>query len=126
MIRLSVADIASLHDDLVRQTGGAAGIRDERLLEAAAYAPYQGYGGYSAYPTIAEKAARLCYGLIKGRAFVDGNKRIGMHAMFVLLALNNYELSYEWEDAHAIAMGVASGSRGYDDILNWVLSHHQP
>jgi len=37
---------------------------------------------------------RLGYGLIKNHCMVDGNKRIGAHAMLVLLALNGVELSY--------------------------------
>jgi death-on-curing protein len=41
-----------------------------------------------------DKAARLCYGLVKNHAMVDGNKRIGTHAMLIFLALNGYELDY--------------------------------
>ena len=43
------------------------------------------------YPTIQQKAARLCYGLVKNHPFIDGNKRIGVHAMLVFLALNRIE-----------------------------------
>ena len=39
-----------------------------------------------------QKAARLCFGLVKDHAFVDGNKRIGAHAMLVFLALNGIEI----------------------------------
>ncbi|MFQ7288329.1 MAG: Fic family protein [Lacrimispora saccharolytica] len=34
-----------------------------------------------------KKAARLCFGLVKNHPFVDGNKRIGAHAMLVFLSL---------------------------------------
>lgn len=33
------------------------------------------------FPTIQAKAARLGFGLIKNHAMVDGNKRIGTHAI---------------------------------------------
>ncbi|MDU7706758.1 MAG: Fic family protein [Clostridium sp.] len=38
--------------------------------------------------SIQQKAARLGFDLVKNHAFVDGNKRIGAHAMLVFLALN--------------------------------------
>ena len=41
------------------------------------------------YPTIQAKAARLGYGLIKNHCMIDGNKRIGTHAMLVFLALKH-------------------------------------
>ena len=54
-------------------------------------APYQSFGGEELYPTIQAKAARLGYGLIKNHCMIDGNKRIGTHAMLVFLALNGIE-----------------------------------
>ena len=36
---LSKKQIILLHEQLIRETGGAAGIRDEGLLEAALFAP---------------------------------------------------------------------------------------
>ncbi len=56
--------------------------------------PFQSYGGVELYPSIQAKAARLCYGLVKNHAMMDGNKRIGCHAMLVFLALNVYEIEY--------------------------------
>ena len=41
------------------------------------------------------RTVRLGYGLIMNHPFVDGNKRIGVHAMLVLLALNGIELRFE-------------------------------
>lgn len=43
----------------------------------------------SLHPTVEEKAARLCFGLISNHAFVDGNKRIGVWAMPVTLEMNH-------------------------------------
>lgn len=45
-----------------------------------------------------KKAARLGYGLIHNHPFLDGNKRIGTHAMLVFLDINNITLSYEDDD----------------------------
>jgi peptidoglycan hydrolase-like amidase len=56
--------------------------------------PYQSFSGSELYPTVEQKAARLCYGLVMNHAFIDGNKRIGTMAMLVFLAINGIELEY--------------------------------
>ena len=94
MIKLTKEQILLLHSQLVEITGGSDGIRDIALLESALESPFQSYGGEELYPSIQAKAARLCYGLVKNHAMIDGNKRIGAHAMLTFLSINGYELSY--------------------------------
>lgn len=90
MIKLTKEQILLLHTQLIETTGGSDGIRDIGLLESALESPFQSYGGVELYPSIQAKAARLCYGSVKNHAMIDGNKRIGCHAMLVFLALNGY------------------------------------
>jgi len=97
MIILSADQIILLHAHLISETGGIGGIRDRGLLESAVHTPFQSFNGTDAYPSLQQKAARLCYGLVKNHAFLDGNKRIGVHAMLVFLSLNNIELEYSQE-----------------------------
>jgi death-on-curing protein len=92
MIKLTKKQILMLHSQLIQETGGSDGLRDEGLLESALEAPFQSYGDQDLFPTVQAKAARLGYGLIKNHPMVDGNKRIGTHAMLVFLALNGVEL----------------------------------
>ena len=94
MIKLTKEQILLLHTQLIEATGGSGGIRDVGLLESALESPFQSYGGEELYPSIQAKAARLCYGLVKNHAMIDGNKRIGVHAMLVFLVLNGYEIEY--------------------------------
>ena len=54
---------------------------------------------------------------------VDGNKRIGIHAMLVFLALNGIELKYTQKELYETILKVADGSMEYDDLLQWVLEH---
>ncbi len=75
------------------------------------------------YPTIQAKVARLGYGLIKNHCMVDGNKRIGTHAMLVFLALNGIELKYTQKELYETILKVADGSMEYEDLLQWVLEH---
>ena len=89
MKRLTKEQILLLHSALTAQSGGSAEIRDDGLLESAINAPFQTFDGQELYPSLLEKATRLGYGLIKNHPFVDGNKRIGTHAMLVFLAINH-------------------------------------
>ena len=83
MTTISKEDVILLHAQLIAETGGSEGVRDEWLLESALYAPFQSFGDRDVYPSIQQKAARLGIGLTKNHAFVDGNKRIGAHAMLL-------------------------------------------
>ena len=123
MKTLSKRQVLLLHEQLVAETGGSAGVRDEGLLESALSAPFQGFGSVDAYPSIQQKAARLGYGLVKNHPFVDGNKRIGAHAMLVFLALNGIELEYTQRELADIILQVAAGKADYDTLFHWLIFH---
>ena len=125
MRRLSKRQILLLHEQLLSQSGGLQGVRDEGLLESALEAPFQAFGDTDAYPSLQQKAARLGYGLIKNHPFVDGNKRIGTHIMLVFLALNGMELSYSQRELSDIILAVAAGEKEYEDLLGWLLTHQE-
>lgn len=123
MIRLTKEQVLMLHTQLIEATGGCNGIRDDGLLDSALESPFQSFGGEELYPSIQAKAARLCYGLVKNHALLDGNKRIGVHVMLVFLAINGYELRYTQAELSDLILDVAAGKKEYDDILQWILEH---
>ena len=123
MKRLSKEQILMLHSQLIEVSGGSDGVRDYNLLDSALESPFQSFGGEDLYPTVQAKGARLGYGLIKNHCMVDGNKRIGTHAMLVFLALNGIELKYTQKELYETILKVADGSMEYDDLLQWVLEH---
>ena len=59
MIILSKEQIILLHSNLITETGGSEGIRDEQLLESAINAPFQTFDNIEVFPSIQQKAARL-------------------------------------------------------------------
>ena len=120
---LTKHQIVLLHEQLINETGGANGLRDEGMLESAISAPFQEFQAFSPYPTIQQKAARLAYGLIMNHPFVDGNKRIGAHVMLTLLMLNGIELEYTQQELSDVVLQVAAGKSGYDELLAWILNH---
>ena len=123
MRTLSKRQVILLHQQLINEIGGSSGLRDEGLLESALAAPFQSFGGIDVYPSLQQRAARLAYGLVNNHPFVDGNKRIGAHTMLVFLALNGIELSYTQEELASLFIAVASGDKGYEDVLDWLISH---
>ena len=123
MKKLSKKQILMLHTQLIQQTGGSDGVRDYNLLDSALENPFQSFGGEELYPTIQAKAARLGYGLIKNHCMVDGNKRIGTHAMLVFLVLNGIELKYTQKELYETILDIAAGKIEYEDLLQWVLDH---
>ena len=123
MIRLSKSQVLLIHDQLITETGGSYGLRDEGMLDSALNAPFQTFGGEDVYPSLQQKAARLCFGLVKNHPFIDGNKRIGAHAMLVFLALNGIELQHSQTELSDIILQLAAGEIGAEDLLYWILSH---
>ena len=117
--------IVLLHDHLIDKTGGSHGLRDEGMLESALSAPFQEFQSFSPYSTIQQKAARLGYGLIMNHPYIDGNKRIGAHAMLTLLLLNGIGLEYTQGELADMILRVAAGEAGYDELLVWILKHQE-
>lgn len=120
---LTKRQILMLHSALIQQTGGSDGVRDEGLLDSAIHAPFQTFADQELYPSLLEKAARLGFGLICNHPFLDGNKRIGTHAMLVFLDINQISLSYEDDDLIATILQVASGTLNYNGLLSWLQNH---
>ena len=123
MIILTVEEIIELHDKLIERTGGSHGLRDQSLLESAVYSAMSGFEGCEAYPTVEEIAARFLFALSYNRAFVDGNKRIGVFTMLMTLQLNNVKLRYTQPELISLGLSVADGSKNYEEILAWIIEH---
>ncbi|MBQ8995869.1 MAG: type II toxin-antitoxin system death-on-curing family toxin [Oscillospiraceae bacterium] len=123
MIILSKELVIMLHQELIEETGGLHGIKDEGLLESALSTPFQTFEERDLYPSVYQKAARLGFGLTSNHAFIDGNKRIGAHAMLIFLELNDIHISYTQEELSTIFLEIASGYKGYEELLNWIISH---
>ncbi len=122
---LTKAQVLMLHEQLVNETGGSLGLRDEGMLESALASPFQEFATFSPYPTIQQKAARLGFCLVMNHPFNDGNKRIGAHAMLTLLALNGIEIACTQKELSDTILDVAAGNIGYDELLQWLLDHQE-
>jgi len=123
MIWLSRDQVVCLHSELIKATGGSNGLRDDSLLQSALLSPMQTYNSIELFPSLIDKAVRLACGLTQNHPFIDGNKRIGAHAMLVTLKLNGISLSYSQQELSPVFLQLASSEIAYDELKNWVKSH---
>lgn len=123
MIILSREQILLLHGQLIKCYGGKSGVRDACLLDSAINAPNQSFGGYDFFPTIIDKAVRLCIGLVKNHPFYDGNKRIGALVLLTTLDLNNINLCISSAELADIILQLAADTISDEFFLQWVKDH---
>ena len=117
MIYLHKQQILKLHNRTINEFGGIHGIRDERMLDSALANPLQTFAGFDLYPTCVDKAVQLCYGLIKNHPFLDGNKRIALHSMLILISINGLKIECAHDELIDIIFKVADGSFNSSDLL---------
>ncbi len=116
----SLPELFRLHEHALEQSGGSAGLRDLGALESALAQPRMTFGGVELYPTIPEKAAALCFSLVRNHPFVDGNKRIGFAAMETFLNINGWEFNASVDDAERTILALAAGHLSREEFVQWV------
>lgn len=115
-----------LYQQLIAQSGGSLGLRDDGLLESAVQRPQASFGGQDLYPDLFSKTAALGHALIHNHPFVDGNKRIGYEAMRLMLRLNGFDVHASIETAFDFVMGVARSALTEQAIADWLKRHSRP
>jgi len=122
MEHLTVEDLL-----LIAETIGVAAVRDVGLLDAAAHRPRATAFGEDAYPTLHHKAAALLDAVVRNRALVDGNKRLGWSSVVVFYDLNGVDLVRPGVDeAVQLVVAVAAGhlelEKLSDQLAAWAVS----
>ncbi len=100
---LTVPAVKAIHAEVLAAHGGARGIRDEALLEAAVAAPQATMMGRPLMSDPIEIAAAYLYYVCRNHAFIDGNKRTALAACLVFLESNGLVLNAklpmdQWEE----------------------------
>jgi len=110
-----------LHGESLREHGGAAGLRDEGLLESALARPLNLalYGS----PDVFELAASYGVGLAKNHPFVDGNKRAAFLSIGLFLFLNRWRLTATQAEATLTMLAVAAGDIDEPTLAQWLREH---
>jgi death-on-curing protein len=120
---LSISEVLFLHRMVVSESGGSEGVRDLGSLQSALAQPQLSFGGSELYPTIADKAAALCFSIVLNHPFLDGNKRVGHAAMETFLLLNGHELSASIDEQERVMLSLAAGELSREQFVEWVGGH---
>ena len=116
LLYLNMNDVLDLHARQVERFGGAAGIRDAGLLDAAINRPQSGY-----YADVFEEAAALWESLTMNHCFVDGNKRVGFASVYVFLRLNGVRVvASEAKTLDFILTSIETGTFMKDNLDAWL------
>ena len=108
-----------LHQESLAQFGGAAGLRDEGLLDSALARPINKYT-YEGCLDLATLAAAYGFGLVRNHAFVDGNKRAAFLAVGIFLVINGQRLSAKPIDAIEAVASLSDGSMEEARFAEWI------
>jgi len=120
---IDLNNVLLFHKKIVSKTGGSDGIRDLGLIESALNRGFITFDGKELYASIEMKIAVIAHGLIKNHRFIDGNKRIGVAVMILLLKLNNIIIKYSQQELIDLGLRAAEGKYNENDILTWIESH---
>jgi death on curing protein len=105
---LDVDDVIALHDALLEEHGGQAGIRDRGLLESAVAMPMATFDGVFLHQDLFDMAAAYAFHIAESQAFVDGNKRAAIGAAIVFLDMNGVDVPEATETLHQAMLDVAA------------------
>lgn len=119
----TIEQVIIIHQRLVALTGGAAGVRDIRLIESALARANAAFGGVEAHPGLLAKAAAICCGLTQNHGFIDGNKRIGVTTMLMILRKNAVLLSYTQDELVQLGLSIAQGDMDVAQTEAWLRIH---
>jgi death on curing protein len=116
--------VEAMHDALLAEHGGAAGVRDGALLESALPRPANrhAYGE----PDIFDLAAAYAFGLVRNHPFVDGNKRTAFMTAYVFLRLNGQILAASEIEATTNMLDLASNAIDESAFANWLRRNTRP
>lgn len=112
-------DALAIHGRVLALHGGAAGVRDQALLESGLARPRQHYA-YARSVDIVEMAALYTAGIVRNHPFVDGNKRTGFVIGVLFLELHGFVFTASEEDAVQAVMALAAGSFDEAAFTSWL------
>lgn len=116
---LDVDDVLMLHEDTLAQEGGASGVRDAGLLEAAVMMPQQQWGGVYLHEDLGAMAAAYLFHIASNHPFVDGNKRAAALAALVFLDNNGVEKLPDPAELERVTLQVAASEMGKAALIEW-------
>jgi len=113
-----MAAVLAIHERLIAEHGGAAGLRDEHLLESALASPLNHL--VYAKADMFGLAAAYAFALTRNHPFHDGNKRVALTAAGVFLEMNGYRMNASELDAAGATRALAERAMDEVEFAEWL------
>ncbi|MGB3672087.1 MAG: type II toxin-antitoxin system death-on-curing family toxin [Phormidesmis sp.] len=110
----TLSEVLLIHQQIVAETGGQPGLRDQGLLDSALKAAENRHY-YEQADEIA-CAATYAYHLCMAHAFIDGNKRVAAAVSETFLLFNGWQLTLENQELVGMFLKIADGALLRDAI----------
>ena len=115
---LTREECLALHDSMVSQYGGIAGVGDEHLRDSALARPQQLFA--CGKPDMADMAAAYAAGIVKNHPFLEGNKRTGFMLGAGFLERNGFEFRATEAEAALQTLALAAGKMSEVAYAAWL------
>lgn len=106
---LDLEEVLAIHSQQIERYGGATGLRDQALLEAAVGAPASSFGGEYLHSDLFEMAAAYAFHISQNHPFFDGNKRAGLLTALTFLDINGISIDTPSSRLYEAMMQIAEG-----------------
>jgi death-on-curing protein len=110
IVFLSLEQVLAIHERVLAEYGGSAGLRDNNLLDSAVSVPKSTFGGQLLHEGLPAMAAAYLFHICKNHPFVDGNKRCALASAIQFLYLNGRMLKAGKGEVERLTLRVADGS----------------
>jgi len=115
---LKYSAVDYIHQLLLTEYGGPAGVRDQPFLQSALDRLQKKFT-YESDCTVHDLAAAYAFGIARNHPFVDGNKRTAFVCSALFLELNCFSLNAAEIDAVIIMESLAAGTIDESELARW-------
>jgi death-on-curing protein len=117
---LSGDELVYLHARIISTSGGIPGAKDEGAVQTLPTKVRMAQVGQEIFQDLFFKAGTFLHSIVNGQPFHDGNKRAGIAAAAVLLALNDQFLTASDHEIVDLCRAVERGSMDAMAIGQWL------
>ena len=118
---LEPAECLAIHELMLAQHGGLAGVRDAQLLDSALAKPRNRFA-YERAP-MTDLAASYAAGIVRNQPFVEGNKRTGFMVAATFLELNGRTFAAAEISVVEQTLGLAAGEVSEAEFAAWMTAN---
>ena len=115
----TIDEVLAIHEYLIQEFGGKAGLRDLGSLESALGRLTSG-----CYSSIEEEAAAMMESLSQNHPFIDGNKRVSFFTTDTFLRMNGYFINCDDEEAFSFFQSLFDNQAfDFEHLIVWLRDH---